>query len=34
VEGTARGHMLDRMFGELLPEGIHPERLRSLLSQI
>ena len=27
-----RGHMLDNLFNDLLPEGVHPERLQSLLA--
>ncbi|HEX2166720.1 MAG TPA: hypothetical protein VHG09_05720, partial [Longimicrobiales bacterium] len=30
--GIVRGHMLDAVFSELLPEGIMPERLRAMLS--
>ena len=28
----ASGHMLDGLFNDLLPEGVHPERLQSLLA--
>ena len=31
TDGVVRGHMLDALFGELLPEGISPERLRQAL---
>lgn len=31
--GIVRGHMLDAVFSELLPEGVTPERLRALLAE-
>jgi RecB family exonuclease len=32
--GPARGHMLDRLFSELLPEGVTPEGLESALAAL
>jgi len=32
--GVVRGHMLDSLFGELLPEGVTPERLAEALARV
>lgn len=32
--GIVRGHMLDGLFGELLPEGVSPERLERALGEL
>ena len=32
ADGVVRGHMLDSLLGDLLPEGVSPDRLRELLS--
>lgn len=31
-DGVVRGHMLDALFGELLPEGVEPDRLAAALA--
>ena len=33
-DSVARGHMLDSLFGELLPEGVRPERLQAALATL
>ena len=32
ANGVVRGHMLDSLLGDLLPEGVSPDRLRELLT--
>ena len=32
ADGVVRGHMLDSLIGDLLPEGVPPDRLRELLA--
>ena len=32
--GVVRGHMLDRLIGELLPAGVHPDELARALEQV
>ena len=34
TDGVVRGHMLDALFGELLPEGVDPARLENLLASV
>ena len=33
-DGVIRGHMLDRLFGDLLPEGVPPEELERALARL
>ena len=33
-DGVIRGHMLDRLFGDLLPEGVPPDELERALAQL
>lgn len=33
-DGVVRGHMLDALFGELMPEGVSPEQLAEALDEI
>ncbi|NKB86733.1 MAG: hypothetical protein GKS06_00735 [Acidobacteria bacterium] len=33
-DGVVRGHMLDALFGELLPEGVPPDRLATALDSL
>ncbi len=34
TDGVVRGHMLDALFGELLPEGVDPVRLEGALASV
>ena len=34
ADGVGGGHMLDALFGELLPEGVDPERLETALASV
>ncbi len=34
TDGVARGHLLDALFGELLPEGVDPTRLEEALTSV